>query len=345
MSALWTDTRGSLFVAAISVIVPVYNVEKYLPRCIDSILTQTFVDFECILVDDGSSDGCPRICDAYAGQDKRIRVIHQVNSGTAAARHAGVNSAQGALLFFVDSDDWIEKDALRLLYIKQKETDADIVLGGIRDVYEKYDSVYLYPKVTTRDNPLSFLFINRGRVVWGRLYKKELFRNLILPNTNNGEDAIINVQIFSKLKPGKLQKIDFVIYNYDHNSGGITTRTVYAYKSHVDSPHFISRFWIENYLDRINADRDTKSAFYLHLIRELINAYLRHNKKISREEINIFYDKYYIPCAHKNMIKLRERIIVPLFHAFIPLGKLYAQVLNLLAVTNKFFAKIIRVVL
>jgi glycosyltransferase involved in cell wall biosynthesis len=331
--------------AVISVIVPIYNVEKYLPRCIDSILAQTFIDFECILVDDGSPDECPGICDAYAGQDQRVRVIHQVNSGTAAARQAGVNSAQGPLLFFVDGDDWIEKDALELLYTKQKETDADIVFGGIRDVYEKYSSVYLYPESAAKATPLSFLFMHRGRIVCGRLYKKELFRDITIPDTNNGEDAIINAQIFAKLKPGKLQKIDFVIYNYDHTSGGITTRTVYTYNSHVDSPHFISRFWIENYLDRINADRDTKSAFYLHLIRELINAYLRHNKKISRKEINIFYEKYYMPCAHKNMIKLRERIIVPLFHAFIPLGRLYAQVLNILAAANKFFAKIFGVII
>jgi glycosyltransferase involved in cell wall biosynthesis len=319
----------------ISVVVPIYNVEKYLPRCIDSILAQIFTDFECILVDDGSPDGCPGLCDSYAERDKRVRVIHQENSGTAVARQAGVNSARGSLLFFVDGDDWIERDALELLRKKQLETDADIVLGGIRDVYKNYSSVYLYPEIKQGDNLLSYIFINRGRNNWGKLYKKELFRNILIPDTINGEDAIINVQIFSKLEPGELQKIDSIIYNYDLNSGGITTRTKYTYSSHSDSPHFISRFWIEEYLNKINVDTDTKSAFYLHLIRDLINIYLRHNKKIAREEINLFYEKYYRPCAYRGLIKPRERIIIPLFHACIPLGKLYVYGLNFLALLNK----------
>jgi glycosyltransferase involved in cell wall biosynthesis len=328
-------------VAVISVVVPIYNVERYLPRCIDSILAQTYPDFECILVDDGSPDRCPEICDAYAAQDKRMRVLHQANGGTAAARQAGINLAQGTLIFFVDGDDWIEKNALELLYAKQRETNADIVLGGIQDVYEKYSSVYLYPEVSVEEsNFLSFLFLYRGRVLWGRLYKKELFQDITLPDTNNGEDAIINTQIFSKIKPGKLQKIDSVIYNYDNNSGGITKRTKYNYKTYTDSPHIASRLWIESYLEKIHADNNTISAFYLHLIRDVVNIYLRHNKKISRKEIDVFYKKYYRLCIYKHMIKPRERIIISLFHAFIPLGKLYVCALNFLARINQFVNQI-----
>ena len=114
----------------ISIIVPVYNVEPYLHKCIDSILAQTFTDFECILIDDGSPDNCPAICDEYATKDNRIILLHQKNAGVSAARNAGLNIAKGEWIGFVDSDDWIEKNALELLYNKQRETSADIIIGS-----------------------------------------------------------------------------------------------------------------------------------------------------------------------------------------------------------------------
>ena len=91
----------------ISIIVPVYNTEAYLRRCLESILTQTFTDFECILIDDGSLDNCPMICDEYATKDNRIIVIHQKNSGVSIARNIGLNVAKGEWINFVDSDDWL----------------------------------------------------------------------------------------------------------------------------------------------------------------------------------------------------------------------------------------------
>ncbi|MBQ9861711.1 MAG: glycosyltransferase [Clostridia bacterium] len=95
----------------ISVIVPVYNVERYLPRCIDSILSQTFTDFQLILIDDGSPDACGRICDEYAARDPRIGVIHQENAGVGSARNAGLDAAVGKYIYFIDPDDSLEPNA------------------------------------------------------------------------------------------------------------------------------------------------------------------------------------------------------------------------------------------
>lgn len=95
----------------LSIIVPIYNVEKYLPRCIDSILAQTYTDFELILVDDGSSDNCPQICDEYALKDQRIIVIHQINGGVSDARNTALKIARGKYVAFVDGDDFIIPDA------------------------------------------------------------------------------------------------------------------------------------------------------------------------------------------------------------------------------------------
>ena len=100
----------------ISVVIPIYNVEKYLQRCVDSVLNQTLRDLEIILVDDGSPDKCPLICDQYAKKDSRVFVIHKKNGGLASARNAGMKAATGTYLFFLDSDDWIDLDGLELLY-------------------------------------------------------------------------------------------------------------------------------------------------------------------------------------------------------------------------------------
>lgn len=115
-----------------SVIVPVYKVEKYLPACIDSILSQTFSDFEIILVDDGSPDKCPEICDCYKEKDNRIKVIHKENGGLCSARRAGIKVAEGDYVFNLDSDDLIENDTLECAYKAIKETDCDIVSFSYR---------------------------------------------------------------------------------------------------------------------------------------------------------------------------------------------------------------------
>lgn len=112
----------------VSIIVPVYKVEPYLNKCVDSILAQTFTDFECILVDDGSPDSCGKICDEYVQKDSRVKVIHQENQGLSAARNSGLDMASGAWIVFVDSDDWIEPDAVEVLYRAALQNDADMAV-------------------------------------------------------------------------------------------------------------------------------------------------------------------------------------------------------------------------
>jgi glycosyltransferase involved in cell wall biosynthesis len=118
----------------ISIIVPVYRVEPYLRRCLDSILAQTFTDWECILVDDGSPDRCPAICDGYAARDSRFRVIHRKNAGVSAARNAGLDAARGEWIGFVDSDDWCEPEWIEELYHAAVTNGADIAKCRIRRV-------------------------------------------------------------------------------------------------------------------------------------------------------------------------------------------------------------------
>ena len=112
---------------SVSVVIPVYNVEQYLPRCVESVFAQTLRDIEIILVDDGSPDGCGAMCDAYAKEDPRVKVVHKQNGGLASARNAGMDVMTGEYLFFLDSDDWIDPDGLERLLALAKEYDVDFV--------------------------------------------------------------------------------------------------------------------------------------------------------------------------------------------------------------------------
>ena len=146
---------------SISVIVPVYKVEHVLPRCIDSILTQTFCDFELILIDDGGPDRSGEICDAYACKDSRIHVIHQKNSGVSAARNAGISVSRGEFITFVDSDDHIEKDYLESLYNAR----CDLTICGQEICGENGENLY-----SMHCSPL--FFAERNRIDYPELYKR-----------------------------------------------------------------------------------------------------------------------------------------------------------------------------
>lgn len=166
---------------SISIIVPVYNVEKYLRRCLDSIRAQTFTDFECICVDDGSSDGSGKILDEYAEKDSRFVVVHKDNGGVSSARNAGLDVARGEWLAFVDSDDWVEKEWLEFLYIKCKENDADICWCDYIKEYPNSSSQYIEQK--TENNIESFvndiLSDKIGAFLWNKLFRFEAIQCLI----------------------------------------------------------------------------------------------------------------------------------------------------------------------
>lgn len=158
----------------LSIIVPVYKVEKYLPKCIDSILAQTFRDFELILIDDGSPDNCGAICDEYAARDSRIKVIHQKNTGVSAARNAGLDIASGTYLGFVDSDDWIEPEMYATMIATAKEKQVDVVVCGLRYVDEEGTLLHYGLETNgeySRDGMISELFGTPNQLGGGNVNK------------------------------------------------------------------------------------------------------------------------------------------------------------------------------
>lgn len=211
----------------ISVIVPVYKTEKYLDRCIESIVDQTYKNLEIILVDDGSPDNCPAICDAWAKEDSRIRVIHQRNGGFSAARSVGLDAATGTYIQFVDSDDWIEPNMVEALVICAQQTHADIVRCGY---YEEDGLQHLAFCSTAQthcpdQNTLIVDLMNDG-LMSGALWNK-LYRHSALGETRfrNGysEDILFNYLLLAK-EP-KVVYVSEAYYHYRVNNGSVTNST------------------------------------------------------------------------------------------------------------------------
>ena len=193
---------------AISVIVPIYRVEKYLPACIDSILNQTFTDFELILVDDGSPDRCPEICDETAKRDARVRVIHQANAGLSAARNAGIEIAHGEWLGFVDSDDYIAPQFYEKLYQTAQRTDADCVMCSVQNVDESgksIDSALMRVADEVKTGQEVLQKIGRDDVTpyltaGNKLYRRKLFNTLRYPAGRQNEDVFVFAELFCQVQ-------------------------------------------------------------------------------------------------------------------------------------------------
>ena len=205
----------------ISIIVPVYNVEKYLKRCIDSILNQSFTDFELILVDDGSTDNSGKIIDEYAIKDERIKVIHKENGGQGSARNRGLDIAKGNYIGFVDSDDWIHKDMYKCMYQIINEDSTDIVQVGHNTV-EKYTKDKRCNindlNIICIDNIIEkFTDCNSFEILplifpVNKLYRRELWKNLRFPEGKFAEDLRIIYKIYDITTKYKI--IDYNFYNY-----------------------------------------------------------------------------------------------------------------------------------
>lgn len=210
----------------ISVIIPVYNVEKYLERCVKSVTEQTFTDLEIILVDDGSTDGSKDICDRLAKEDARIRVIHKENSGVSVARNTGIASAKGEYICFIDSDDFIEVNCCEILYNLINSSNADISVGGVYNHYETYRTPQYDKRLTFSCGPKEALKkMLEGKLIPGspccKLIRSELVKNRPFIIGKTYEDAFYLPNLL--LDAEKIIVTTQPLYNYWHRSNSITT--------------------------------------------------------------------------------------------------------------------------
>ena len=206
----------------ISVIIPIYKVEKYIDECIQSVINQTYKDLEIILVDDGSPDNCPTICDNYAKRDSRITVIHKENGGLSDARNYGIDRATGDYIIFVDSDDyWENLDMMQKVADKIEETNSDVVLFGFKCFYENSGEMVSYfsngEKVAHIAQPSIYEIINNGLYVsssWVKVVKRELFikNNLTFVKGVSSEDVEWSARLMLVAKTFSYINEEFYIY-------------------------------------------------------------------------------------------------------------------------------------
>lgn len=208
----------------ISVIVPVYKSEKYLKRCVDSILNQTYQNLEIILVDDGSPDNCPQICDKYAEKDSRIRVIHKPNGGLSDARNKGLDIANGNYIAFVDSDDYIATEMYAMMIEAMHGEDVDIVMCARYDEYpDKTIETYFLPqtRVFTHHEAMNLILTDTiGSQSWDKLYKRDVYKDLRFPIGRIYEDIGTTYLAFERCQ--KFMYIHQPLYYYQMNYNGIS---------------------------------------------------------------------------------------------------------------------------
>ena len=228
----------------LSIIVPVYDVENYLQKCIDSILAQTLTDFELILVDDGSPDGCPALCDAAAAKDARIRVLHQKNGGLSVARNAGLDVARGEWIGFVDSDDYIAPEMYEALYQAVQSTGADLALCDYAEVDEagvpcQSMHVRLEKKDFTGRELLKNATDSTIQLAWNKLYRRAIFAQLRYPVGKVNEDLFVIPEICLQIQ--KAVVVPDTLYYYVQRGGSILNGSKTL--RHFDAAEAAQRYW------------------------------------------------------------------------------------------------------
>lgn len=298
----------------ISVIVPVYNVEKYIHRCIDSLLAQTFKDFEILLVDDGSTDRSGNICDEYARKDKRIRVFHKENGGVASARQLGCDKALGEYSIHADPDDWVECEMLSDLYNEAKKSNSDVVIS---DYYIQQGFTPIYVKQTpkslkTIDVLKDILNDRLFGALWNKLIKHSLYQkyNLkFIPNINYCEDVLIFIQLFQNNV--SVSHISSAFYHYyQDNENSITA------KMNVELYGMCKNLFKE--FERL-LPKDFDDIIRKTVIKRKIDAV--KTNIIGYTEFNTYYPLYYMDICSSRFSKREKLFLLMNFLGLYDMGK------------------------
>lgn len=309
----------------VSVIVAVYNIEEYLPRCVDSILAQTYGNLEIILVDDGSEDGSGSICDAYAAKDRRVRAIHKKNGGLSDARNAGMDAASGDYIGFVDGDDWIEPDMYRAMYCACEKEKAQVAACRYKQITKSgvIDGSAGNSVSLSRDEALEIYVCGDDRYliynsVWSKLFARDLVEDMRFPVGKNSEDIMFTTRAFCRME--RLAYLDEAYYNYVlDREGSIMNEKAGERRLKDEIP-----FWQEQiaYFREAGMPELSDKAAY-HFYRRLLFYYIdfMENKKTrvfaekivgllraDQEKIRGIYQKDYVAAGDRVRMKLALRL-------------------------------------
>ncbi|MBS4212689.1 glycosyltransferase [Neobacillus rhizophilus] len=322
----------------ISVIVPVYNVEKYLSKCINSIINQTYTNLEIILVDDGSTDNSGDICDCYASKDTRIKVIHKENGGLSDARNMGLGVATGGYVNFIDSDDYIHEKFHEVLMKLISSHNADIAQCDYLKIYEETDPEISdignnqFEKVTVLNNieALNQLYNNLIKgVVWNKLYKRDLFKDIRFPKGKIHEDDFTTYKLL--FNSNKIIITSYQLYYYLQRSNSIMGSKFNA--KHLDSLEAFSNqilFFNKNEL----YDLKNKAIIKLEnnirgFMRKVLDSDLDNKELLFHYLVNYYRENFHYFKNNLNIVGLRKVIIYMIRYSPSIIVKILCGVLNI----------------
>lgn len=302
----------------ISIIIPVYKVEKYLEKCIESVLKQTYTNLQIILVDDGSPDNCGKICDEYAKKDSRIEVIHKANGGLSDARNVGISKAKGRYIGFVDSDDWINKEMYKILYELCEKNNSDIaecrytVTTGNEMNLDNSSNLIT---ILNNEEAIKSLYTNTsyGSVVsWNKLYRCELFKDIKFPEGKLNEDQFTTYKLY--YKSNKIVLIDKVLYYYFQSTKSImrsefTLKKLDAIEA-IESSH---KFFEENNLYDLVLWNDTLYSFVLIKYFIILLRNEQFDNKYRNSILEKFRGRFWLFIKNEH-ISIREKLLLMLFY-------------------------------
>lgn len=326
----------------ISVIVTAYNIEEYLPRCLDSILTQVYSNLQIIVIDDGSTDKTGTICDEYAAKDSRIQIIHQPNQGPSVARNAGLDIARGSYIGFVDGDDWIQPDMYKAMYNACRNEDAEMACCSYKKVgrVQEEQSFSAKQYLLTREEALDIYICDNApfhiyHSVWSKLFRRDIIESLKFPLGRKSEDIMYTTRALAQVV--KCVFLDLPYYNY------VVDREDSIMNSDIIDRRFKDEipFWKEQtgYLYGLGMQELARKASYQYY-RKMLFYYIDFRKRKlkpsaeklvqilrnEKREINNIYKMKFVktgdrirmkvflrcPGAYYRIVKLYDSLVVPL---------------------------------
>ena len=306
----------------ISIIVPVYNVESYLPRCIDSILAQTYTDFELILVDDGSPDNSGAICDEYAAKDSRIRVIHKENGGVSSARNTGLDFASGKYISFVDSDDVVHPQMYEILLSVLQNTQSGFSACSVQKIPENYNfsvfDTHLTPNshefYSSKEVINQYIYRFYGKLtayIYNKLYRKELFDHLRFDTKYSiYEDEMVALELIESAQ--SIVYVPLNLYYYRQTSGSLMrksfdSRLLLTFTSLQHMIDFMNERGIQNEVALLEHKwfLAFMSIYYVLMYQYPSSLHLISVHKTSfRQKIHCFLNNPYLPRMYKLVLLL-----------------------------------------
>lgn len=296
----------------VSVVVPVYNVEKYLNKCVLSIVNQTYKKLEILLIDDGSKDNSVALCDEWAKKDERIKVIHKENGGLSSARNAGIDNATGDYVMFEDSDDWLETELIERCVKRIEEEESDLVIFGYKKIDERGHNL---GEFTFGDSTLSKEELVQqlySRIVemsfgyaWNKLYNLRVLKRSEIRNDSSiidREDLVFNMQLLNHIN--KVSYLEYIGYNY------LQRETSLLHNSNLSRLKNIKMFCDKMYEIEFGDDEIKWKVYSMNVLHYLSDCIIKNilwNDSMNKKEKKDWMEKVILECPHKDKLQADRR--------------------------------------